>query len=98
MVVKSCARSHGHPVPGVRSAAIISIRRVISFEGVTFAMSDDPRRPGALRCYQGGMLQCKLSRVHLGQSRPIRRWVLERIPRANLGIGCYVFDWDCSAA
>src|SRR5882672_378774 len=38
MVEKFCARSHGQPVPAVRSAAIISMRRVISREGVIFAI------------------------------------------------------------
>src|SRR5215471_8148498 len=57
MVEKLCARSHGHPVPGVRSAAIISMRRVISFEGVTFVMPDDPL--GRRRCYQAGATPCK---------------------------------------
>src|SRR5215468_10981658 len=33
MVAKSCSRSHGQPVPGVRSAAMISTRRAISGEG-----------------------------------------------------------------
>src|SRR5215831_4958011 len=60
IVEKFCARSHGHPVPGARSAAMISMRRAISREGMT-AMSDDPRRPGTLRCYQGSALPCKPS-------------------------------------
>src|SRR5262249_17258042 len=34
MVSKLCCRSHGHPVPGVRSAAMISISRAMSREGV----------------------------------------------------------------
>src|SRR5271165_1307384 len=34
MVAKFCSRSHGHPVFGVRSAAMISRRRPISREGV----------------------------------------------------------------
>src|SRR5581483_11235302 len=34
MVEKSCSRSHGHPEPGVRSAAMISSRRSIPREGV----------------------------------------------------------------
>src|SRR6202790_4424114 len=34
MVAKSCSRSQGHPVPGVRSIAMISSRREISREGV----------------------------------------------------------------
>src|ERR1700719_2059840 len=59
MVEKSCARSHGHPVPGVRSAAMISIRRTISREAVMLVMSDDPRRPGRLGRYQGSTLPCK---------------------------------------
>src|SRR5208282_5148426 len=33
MVEKSCSRSHGQPLPGVRSAAMISMRRAISEEG-----------------------------------------------------------------
>ncbi len=34
MVANVCSRSHGHPVPGVLNAAMISIRREMSFEGV----------------------------------------------------------------
>src|ERR1700730_17966910 len=34
MLEKSCSRSQGHPVPGVRSAAMISMRRAMSREGV----------------------------------------------------------------
>src|SRR4051794_6995352 len=34
MVEKSCCRSHGQPVPGVRSCAMISSRREMSREGV----------------------------------------------------------------
>ena len=34
MVAKFCSRSHGQPVPGVRSAAMISISRLMSREGV----------------------------------------------------------------
>src|SRR5947208_8279538 len=34
MVSKLCCRSHGHPVPWVRSAAMISISRAMSREGV----------------------------------------------------------------
>src|SRR5216684_1068601 len=63
MVEKFCARSHGQPVPAARSAAIISMRRAISREGVTFDMSDDPRCPGTRRCYQGGTPPCKLFAV-----------------------------------
>src|SRR4051794_38963887 len=33
MVSKFCSRSQGQPVTGVRSAAMISIRRLISLEG-----------------------------------------------------------------
>ncbi len=33
MVEKSCSRSHGQPLPGVRSAAMISSRRETSLEG-----------------------------------------------------------------
>src|SRR6516164_5625548 len=33
MVAKLCSRSHGHPVPGVRSAAMMSISAPISREG-----------------------------------------------------------------
>ena len=32
MVAKFCSRSHGQPVPGVRSAAMISISRAMSRE------------------------------------------------------------------
>ena len=35
MVAKLCARSQGQPEPGVRSAAMISIRRAMSREGFT---------------------------------------------------------------
>src|SRR6266436_5284257 len=55
MVEKFCARSHGQPVLAVRSAAIISMRRVISREGVTFAIRMIRNAPGALRCYQGSL-------------------------------------------
>ena len=34
MVAKFCSKSHGQPVFGVRSAAMISISRAISREGV----------------------------------------------------------------
>src|SRR6267142_1581716 len=34
MVAKFCCRSHGQPVPGVRSAAMMSRSRTISREGV----------------------------------------------------------------
>src|SRR6267143_1575435 len=34
MVAKFCSRSHGQPLPGVRSVVMISIRREISREGV----------------------------------------------------------------
>src|SRR5712692_9896796 len=34
MVAKFCSRSHGQPLPGVRSVVMISIRRDISREGV----------------------------------------------------------------
>src|SRR5258708_23279685 len=34
MVEKFCSRSHGHPLPGVRSIAMISSKREISREGV----------------------------------------------------------------
>ena len=34
MVAKFCSRSHGQPLPGVRSAVMISSRREISREGV----------------------------------------------------------------
>src|SRR6516165_9684256 len=34
MVPKVCCKSHGQPVPGVRSAAMISSSRAISREGV----------------------------------------------------------------
>src|SRR5260370_37514174 len=34
MVEKFCSRSHGHPLPGVRSIAMISRKREISREGV----------------------------------------------------------------
>src|SRR5262249_56119829 len=34
MVSKVCSRSHGQPVPGVRSAAMISMSRAMSREGV----------------------------------------------------------------
>src|SRR5271157_3246142 len=44
MLAKSCVRSHGHPVPGVRSAAIISISRWISRAGV---MPGSGRRGGS---------------------------------------------------
>ncbi len=36
MEAKSCFRSQGQPVSGVRSAAMISRRREMSREGVTF--------------------------------------------------------------
>ena len=35
MVRKVCSRSQGQPVPGVRSAAMISISRAMSREGFT---------------------------------------------------------------
>jgi hypothetical protein len=41
MVAKFCAKSHGHPVPGVRSIAMISMSRAMSREGVT-VMPDGP--------------------------------------------------------
>src|SRR5579885_75926 len=41
MVSKLCSRSQGQPEPGVRSAAMISIRRAMSREGFT------PRPPAA---------------------------------------------------
>src|SRR6266446_4917071 len=34
MVEKFCSRSHGHPLPGVRSIAMISSKREISRDGV----------------------------------------------------------------
>src|SRR5947209_7700526 len=34
MVAKLCSRSHGQPLPGVRSAAISSMRRAMSREAV----------------------------------------------------------------
>src|ERR1700709_616991 len=34
MVAKFCSRSHGQPLPGVRSVAMISSKRKISREGV----------------------------------------------------------------
>ena len=37
MVRKFCSRSHGQPLPGVRRAAMISIRREMSREGFTRA-------------------------------------------------------------
>src|SRR5215471_4416468 len=62
MVVKFCSRSHGHPVSAVRSAAIISIRRPISRDGVMAVMS--ARCLGALGheaiCYQALVPRCKL--------------------------------------
>ena len=33
MLEKSCSTSHGHPVSGARSAAMISISREMSLEG-----------------------------------------------------------------
>src|SRR5437016_6027592 len=44
MLAKSCCRSHGQPVPGVRSAAMISIRRPMSREG--FSGGDATRNSG----------------------------------------------------
>ncbi len=35
MVANVCSRSQGHPVRGVRSAAMISIRRAMSRDGFT---------------------------------------------------------------
>src|SRR5260370_7766796 len=46
MVAKLCSRSHGQPLPGVRSAAISSIRRAMSREGL---MPASPTRPLGIR-------------------------------------------------
>src|SRR6266699_5387462 len=46
MVEKFCSRSHGQPLTGVRSWAMISIRHEISREGVM-----DGPRPVAIRLY-----------------------------------------------
>src|SRR6266851_281233 len=82
MVEKFCARSHGQPVPAARSAAIISMRRAISREGVTFDMSDDPRCPGTRRCYQGGTPPCKLfAAVHAPLPRLRREGAEPRVTR-----------------
>src|SRR5665213_4299688 len=43
MVEKSCCRSQGHPVLGVRRAAMISSRRAMSREGF---MEPDPTKDG----------------------------------------------------
>src|SRR5690242_6797247 len=45
MVAKLCSRSHGHPEPGVRNAAMMSISAPISREGFIAA-------PGALAVLQ----------------------------------------------
>ena len=47
MVAKFCSRSQGQPVTGVRSAAMISIRREMSREGVIAGQSPDLVRPYA---------------------------------------------------
>src|SRR5260370_33488893 len=46
MVAKLCSRSHGQPLPGVRSAAISSMRRAMSREGL---MPASPARPLGIR-------------------------------------------------
>src|SRR3981081_1845134 len=51
MVAKSCSRSQGQPVPGVRSLAMISSRREISRAGVS--MHQAGRSGGWSRTFHG---------------------------------------------
>src|SRR5262245_30736795 len=62
MVAKLCSRSHGQPLPGVRSAAMMSMSRAMSRDGVMGhtcrdgGMGDTPGAPDARRA--GHKLRC----------------------------------------
>src|SRR5207244_3731557 len=78
MVAKFCSRSHGQPVTGVRSAAMISISREISREGVM--RHQDFRGPGFMPQRAG---RSQWNAVKPCRFPPIgaRRWVWHS-PRA----------------
>src|SRR5262245_16863154 len=73
MVAKLCSRSHGQPLPGVRSAAIISMSWAMSRDGVM----GQPCRAGATVETRGdGRAQITLScrALSLSSSPRKRRW------------------------
>src|SRR6185369_6350742 len=67
IVAKSCSRSHGQPVTGVRSAAMISMRREISREGVMAFPSAWENEP----LYAASGATIPAERTEIGQFPPI---------------------------
>src|ERR1700684_1152806 len=55
MVEKFCSRSHGHLVPGVRRAAMISSKRVMSREGVNVAIAKVLTEPSGVDPIRTGL-------------------------------------------
>src|SRR5215471_8267693 len=71
MVPKVCSRSHGQPVPGVRSAAMISSSRAISREGVIARSTTEGTRTADHTMLA---VRCPASSVICPQASPARPW------------------------
>ena len=81
MVAKFCSRSHGQPVPGVRSAAMISISRAMSREGFMDEPSKRDRQPRPVaRARPTGMGRAKNVRTSVQWPRRVG---LARRPRTG---------------
>src|ERR1700678_79523 len=90
MVAKVCSRSHGQPVFGVRSAAMISRRRSMSREGVMIDSRLKRELPDGVggRDYVGGAVNQRRSVTGLVDFAA----GLEREPYASLGLVNEVFE------
>src|SRR6476469_6362006 len=64
MVAKLCARSQGQPEPGVRSAAMISIRRAMAREGFTGGSLGCGGKDSGHRSKAGGWLRMTIFDSH----------------------------------
>src|SRR6185503_10843660 len=65
MVSNDCSRSHGQPEPGVRSAAMISMRRPMSRDGFTAWLAHDSHKT-----YYGILLESRIDQQR--EARPLR--------------------------
>src|SRR5262245_36746286 len=90
MVAKLCSRSHGQPEPGVRSAAMMSIRAEMSREGFFMAASYQTNQAGAT---PGAMAHTEKREAELRWSEPAREGSRARQrPVASPDISQYDMD------
>src|SRR5579883_2524254 len=83
MVEKSCSRSHGHPEPGVRKAAMISSRRSMSREGVMPNLSKERTRKARGLLNRAPWL-CSVDLSALGRRDRDRLAALRRVDHAHI--------------